>query len=172
VIPEGNGPFARTIHERIAWARKVFEIRSVKLAADPETARLSAEFENARMASRLATASAGITSLCALCDREEGGSCCGAGIELKYDGWLLLVNLHLGVWLPERRIRPGGCFFLGENGCMVAARHVLCVNYLCRSVIEKVDPSALLTLREREGREIDFLFRLNERIKRVIRQGG
>jgi len=169
MTPVEDGPFARTITGRIAWARKMFLIYTGHIGADPEAGRLAADFDAARKASRREAASVGITSICSMCDRDGGGSCCGAGIELKYDGWLLLVNLVLGIELPERRPRPGCCFFLGEKGCILAARAVLCINYLCRTVMEKVPSSALLTLRELEGREIELLFRLNERIKQVIR---
>ncbi len=168
MTPEEDGPFARTITGRIEWARKMFCIYHDTLRADGEAGRLAVDFNDARRAARRASDSAGVSALCRMCDREQGGSCCGAGIELKYDGWLLLVNLFLGVELPDRRARPRCCYFLGDEGCILAAREVLCINYLCRNVMEKVPFSEILALRELEGREIEILFRLNERIKRVI----
>jgi hypothetical protein len=168
MTPEEDGPFSRTISRRIAWTRKMFCMHYDTLRADDDTLRLAADFDVAHRATRRAAVQAGIVSLCTICEREQGGSCCGAGIELKYDGWMLLVNLILGVELPEKRARPGSCFFLGEKGCILAAREVLCMNYLCPAVVEKVSFSRILALRELEGREIEILFRLNEKIKRVI----
>ena len=172
LMPGQNGPFARTIEERITWAGNALDSFGPALEADPETVSLAARFGDARRASRREPASADIAARCGLCDREEGGSCCGAGIELNYDGWLLLINLFLGIRLPRRRARPGGCFFLGEDGCVLAARHVLCINYLCRAASEKAAAAALLALRGREGLEIEILFRLNEHIKRVVQSGA
>jgi hypothetical protein len=166
--PEEDGPFSRTITGRIAWARKMFCMYHDTLRVDGETGRLAVYFNEARRAARRAADSAGVSTLCRMCDREQGGSCCGTGIELKYDGWMLLVNLVLGIELPERRARARSCFFLGEKGCILAAREVLCINYLCPTVMENVPFSEILVLREFEGREIEILFRLNERIKRVI----
>jgi len=164
----GEGPFARTIEGRIMWANEIFSLYEDILRADRDTSRLVLDFEAACRATRQASCQVEIASLCTLCDREQGGSCCGAGIELKYDGWMMLVNLLLGIELPENRARPGSCFFLGNEGCILAAREVLCINYLCATVNERVPFSNILALRELEGREIEILFRLNERIKRVI----
>ncbi len=163
-----EGPFARTISGRIAWAGKMFLLHGETLKADQETMCLAADFAAAHKASQREALRAGIVSLCTVCDREEGGSCCGAGIELKYDGWILLVNLLLGIELPKRRERAECCFFLGEKGCILAAREVLCINYLCRKVFRNVPSKALASLRKLEGQEIEVLFRLTEHVKTVI----
>jgi hypothetical protein len=169
MTPQGDGgPFARTIEGRIRWARKFFGLYKDIIRTDSETSSLLVDFEAAYRATRRAADETGIPSLCAACDREQGGSCCGAGIELRYDGWMLLLNLLFGIELPESRARAGSCFFLRDTGCILAAREVLCLNYLCPNVIEKVPFSKIFILREFEGREIEILFRLNERIKRVV----
>ncbi|HDR15536.1 MAG TPA: hypothetical protein ENN79_08695 [Desulfobacteraceae bacterium] len=112
--PEEDGPLARTITGRIEWARKMFRIYHETLRADYETGRLSLAFDGARIEALRVSDSIGVSALCRMCDREQGGSCCGAGIELRYDGWLLLVNILLGIELPQNRARPGSCFFLGK----------------------------------------------------------
>lgn len=104
------------------------------------------------------------------CDRQEGGSCCGAGLEDKYDGILLLINRLAGIAVPGRRQDPGNCFFLGEKGCLLLARHVICVNYLCKKITDRVAHEALIDLREREGEELNTLFQLHERILRLLSQ--
>jgi hypothetical protein len=172
MTPQGDGPFARTVEARIRWARETFSRYKDSLRADGETSSLAVAFNAARRATRRAADLAGIVALCTRCDREQGGSCCGAGIERKYDGWMMLVNLFLGVELPDRRARAGSCYFLGDEGCVLAAREVLCINYLCPTVIEKVPFRTIAALRELEGREIDILFRLNERMKQVIGARG
>ncbi|MBA7644220.1 hypothetical protein ES703_51962 [subsurface metagenome] len=91
---------------------------------------------------------------------------CSMGI--KYDGWLLLINLLLDVRLPKKRHDKESCFFLGEGGCLLKARHVICVNYLCKKITDQIDPHKLNALREKEGVELDILFLLNERLKIVL----
>jgi hypothetical protein len=121
-------------------------------------------------ASRLEMAQTGIAEICRRCDQEEGGSCCGAGIENRYDGWLLLINLLLGVVLPCERGRPDACYFWGDHGCFLMARHILCINYLCKNVTDRSDSKRIAALREKEGAEVNALFILHERIKAVLNQ--
>ncbi len=112
----------------------------------------------------------GVARACRLCDREEGGSCCGAGIEDRYSPELLLINLLLGVTLPESRNYAKSCYFLGERGCILPAREILCVNYLCASLQEIIPPEKLLQLQEVNGSEMELLFLLHNRIRNFIRQ--
>ena len=76
----------------------------------------------------------GITPICRDCEEKEGGSCCGKGLENKYSETLLLINLLLDISLPKTRYDQKSCFFLGNKGCLLAARHVICVNYLCAKI--------------------------------------
>ncbi len=112
----------------------------------------------------------GIVQACAECETLEGGSCCGKGLEDYYDGYLLLINLLLGADLPAQRREPRSCYFLGPMGCVLPARHVLCVNYLCKKATDRIDSQDLALLRELEGVELETLFRLHERVKKVIKE--
>ena len=103
--------------------------------------------------------------------QNEGGSCCGYGLENRYDGWLLLINLFMDVELPKTRRDPKSCFFLGEKGCLLEVRHVICINYICKKISRQIEPSKISVLREQEGLEINFVFLLHEQIKRVLRDG-
>ena len=107
---------------------------------------------------------------CLSCEVDDGGSCCGAGLEDKYDGVLLLLNLLLGVRLPRKRFESRSCYFLGEKGCLLLARHVICVNYLCRRITERVDPQRIASLRTKEGAELELLFHLYEGIRKLMKK--
>ena len=124
--------------------------------------------EDAIQASHKEMGETGILDICTDCEKNEGGSCCGAGLENKYDGRLLLINLLLDVRLPRKRHDKESCFFLGEGGCLLKARHVICVNYLCKKITDQIDPHQLNALREKEGIELEILFLLNERLKTVL----
>ena len=110
----------------------------------------------------------GLISLCRDCEEKEGGSCCGKGLENKYSETLLLINLLLGISLPKTRYDQKSCFFLGNKGCLLAARHVICVNYLCAKINNSISPDRILLLREKEGIELNLLFLINERVKKLL----
>jgi len=156
------------IEEKIAWARTWEEKFGKALLEESRITDLLRRLKAATDASRLEMVKTGVAEVCRRCDQEEGGSCCGVGIENRYDGWLLLINLLLGVILPSQRARPDACYFWGDQGCVLMARHILCINYLCKNVTDQIDPSRIATLREKEGAEADALFLLHERIKAVL----
>jgi len=158
------------IQKKIAWARSHCESFGKALLGDQEIAGLLDNLKEAVAASRREMAQTGIVEICRRCDREEGGSCCGAGIENRYDACLLLINCLLGVHLPEERRQSDSCFFSVENGCLLMARHIICINYLCKNVTDQVDPCRIATVREKEGEEVNALFVLHERIKTVLKQ--
>jgi hypothetical protein len=158
------------IEEKIAWARCRYERFGEALLRDQEIAGLLGKVREAAAASRKEMARSGIMEICRQCDREEGGSCCGAGIENRYDAWLLLINRLLGVHLPKERCRPDACYLSGENGCLLVARHIICINYLCKRVTDQIDPHGIAALREKEGAEVMALFILHERIKTVLKK--
>jgi hypothetical protein len=113
-------------------------------------------------------AEVGIVAECRRCEEEEGGSCCGSGIENRYDLELLLINLLLGASLAEHADRAKSCRFLGERGCTLVARHVLCVNYLCARLRETLSPGQLSLLQDSSGEELETEFFLHEAIKRFL----
>jgi len=135
---------------------------------DERIGALLREMKEAAAASSRIVARVGVSEVCTRCDREEGGSCCGAGIELRYSAVLLLINLLLGTRPPTRRQFSDGCFFLGEHGCTLSARHVLCVNYLCSRIQRMLSAEELGRLQETTGREMDVLFALHETLKKKM----
>jgi hypothetical protein len=156
------------VEEKIAWARSVYKRYQHQLYKDQHVAHLLGQLENAVSESRKAMARARIIDACKQCEEAEGGSCCAAGLERKYDGWLILINLLLGARLPKTKYGDESCFFLGPDGCTLKSRHVMCVNYLCKKITDRVDSQKIRALREKEGRELDTLFRLHEQIKRCL----
>ncbi|MCJ7594054.1 MAG: hypothetical protein MUO52_04685 [Desulfobacterales bacterium] len=161
-------PLESPIEEKIAWAEACCRRFGDQLLRDEGVYPLLNELWAAIEASRNKMSETGIVETCKDCEEREGGSCCGAGLENKYSGTLLLINLFLGVSLPERAYDGSSCFFLTQNGCALMARHVICVNYLCKKAGERVHPRDIAALREFEGVELQLLFHLNERIKRVL----
>jgi len=162
-------PLTGSVEEKVAWARAGHLSWGEFLREDGDVSRLLPRLRREIEHSRKAMWEGGVTLACRACEEMEGGSCCGAGIERKYDGYLLLINLMLGAELPEERLEPKSCFFLGAEGCCLKARHVICINYLCKKITDQVEPKGLSLLREAEGAELFTLFQLHERIKKLIR---
>ena len=165
----GEIPLSGCIEEKIAWAEYYFKNYRGQILEDKTIVEYLDRLKNAIQASHKEMGKAGIPDICEECDKNEGGSCCGAGLENKYDGWLLLINLLLKLRLPKERHDTESCFFLGEGGCFLKARHVICINYLCKKITDQIEPHKLNALREKEGIELDILFLLHERLKQVLR---
>jgi hypothetical protein len=90
-------------------------------------------------------------------------------VEDKYDRILLLINLLLGIQLSKQRIHRSSCLFLGPDGCLLMDRQVICINYLCKKIENRIKPSKITALRAKEGVELEYLFLLNERIKEQLK---
>lgn len=161
-------PLASPIGDKIAWVQKCIEERGALLIRDPVVDGLLSRLEKLSLATREELARVGIMQECRVCEEEQGGSCCGAGIENRYEGIMLLINALMGVKLPRSRPSPESCYFLGGNGCLLRARHVLCVNYLCDRVTGSHTPSELAALRDMEGEELDLILLLYDRIGKIL----
>ncbi len=170
MILEDSVSINRPIAERVLWAESFFREYGTLFFENEKITALLRTFRAATEEATRTMDGIGVVDLCRKCDLEEGGSCCGRGLENKYDGWLLLINRLLQVSLPLARQQPEGCLFLGEEGCLLKARHVICINYMCRKITENIQPAALGTLREMEGREIDTLFILKEAVKGLVKE--
>ena len=163
-------PLSAPVEQKITWAQDCYQAFQDKLHQNRTISDLTDRLERAISISGENMVKSGIARLCRECDRDEGGSCCGAGLENRYDGWILLINLLLEARLPQYRSDPKSCFFLGKAGCRLKARHVICVNYVCKKITDQIDPGPLAVLREKEGEELEILFLLHEEVKKALRQ--
>jgi len=161
-----------TIDEKVNAAQDLFKVWGEELLGD---AKLRSQIEALHQrvsASGDVNLKLGVFAACKHCDEEEGGSCCGAGIENRYSPYLLLINLLLGGALPVERCYPNGCYFLGRGGCSLMARHILCINYLCTRIQKLLSHNDLLTLQAVTGDEMETVFLLHEAVKLFIRRGS
>lgn len=156
------------IEREIRHAQRLYDDSALWLLQDERTYNLLDSLKKCINASSTKLKETGISDICRRCDREEGGSCCGAGLENRFDRWLLLINLLMGVEVPRKPHDPQSCRFLGKTGCLLMAREVICVNYLCRSITERIYPEEIRALQEKEGNELNTLFLLKEHIKNLL----
>jgi len=111
---------------------------------------------------------AGIVKECADCAVNGDGTCCGKRTGYKYDSVLLLINLLLGRSLPFQSQDPNSCYFLTPEGCVLRARHVICVNFICPRLRKNIQHEMLVQVQEVAGEELDTLFLVEEYIKKKI----
>jgi hypothetical protein len=156
-----NPAFDEPIAVKIAWAEARYREHAPRLRTDSEVAGLLQTLRERVCESHQARVEAGIAEMCATCERDRGSSCCGADLEDRHDGVILLINLLLGATLPGEARGPRDCLFLGENGCRLIVKDVLCVNFLCKSVTETIPPEKIEVMREREGKELETFFSLH-----------
>ncbi len=156
------------IEARISWADVCFERYARLLLEDRIISDLLQRTKQAIENSHAEMLETGIIHICRECETDEGGSCCGAGLENRYTGLLLLINRLMGVCLPKKRKDAESCYFLGDRGCLLYCREVICINYVCKKITDRIDPSKLSALREKEGEEIALVFRLSEQVKKTI----
>lgn len=162
------------IQEKIRMAHNLFARWGKALREDRRIEALLEQLEQALESSRRTMVDLQVVAACTHCDEEEGKSCCGQGrgFEEKFDPCLLLMNLLLGVSLPEGPARPDGCYFLTRTGCCLKVRLFLCVDFLCPAILDRLSREGLARLQTVSGNELTAGFLVCDAIKRVMRENG
>ncbi len=153
------------IEEKIAQASDIHDRWGALICEDKTIMHLLNDYRQAVNNSWETMRHVGIVRECTACAVEDGGSCCGKGIEDKFDVVLLLINLLMGRRLPKVRFFSDGCWFLGEKGCTIIARHVICVNYLCKRLYRNIALDQIQKVQWAMAQETDLSFLLEESIK-------
>ena len=162
------------IQEKIRMAHDLFARWGTALREDRRIETLLEQLEQDLESSRQTMVDLEVVAACTDCDQEEGKSCCaqGRGFEEKYDPYLLVMNLFLGVSLPEHHARLDGCYFLTRTGCCLKVRLFLCVDFLCPAIRNRLPHKELLRLQTVSGHELTTGFLVYDAIKRAIRRNG
>lgn len=168
MTPCSESIYCTPIEEKIRMAHGLYAKWGSSLCQDPRVGSLMLVLRQKIAASQKAMFDVGVAAACRKCDEQEGGSCCGRGIEDKYNPTLLLINLLFEQPLPEQRHTINSCYFLGERGCSLKARHVICVNYLCSRIQRTIPLHDIIALQIANGEELDAVFLLHEAIKKFI----
>lgn len=100
-----------TSNENMKVAQCLFARWGKELLADSRIHGLLEALREKVEASGRVARELGLVAACKHCEEEEGGSCCGAGIEDHYTPHLLLINLLLGRTLPPTAASPTAAIF-------------------------------------------------------------
>jgi len=157
-----------SIQEKIRIAEEIHSRWGRTLRANARIAQLISTLQQKLARSQEAMLACGLVEMCRICEEEDGGSCCGKGIEDKFCPTLLLINLLMGQPLPVKPLRNDSCYFLGPQGCRLLVRQVICVNYVCQRVQQQMPKDHLIRLQTVIGEELDTVFMLQEAIKRIV----
>ena len=158
------------IQDKIKLAQNLYHSWKHALRKQSHIHSLLLELDTCLRVSRKSMWELKIVEICKYCDEQEGGSCCGTGMENKFDTFLLLVNLLLGVSLPEHHLRTESCYLLTDEGCVLKVRLVLCVDFLCDKILNRLSVEELRSLQKISGEELIAGFRLYDAVKKFLRQ--
>ncbi len=136
---------------------------------DDEITGLMRELDTSIEEAEKVRKSTGLAKECEDCAK-GGGGCCGKGMEGYYGIEIILINLLMGVKLDQPEYREDSCYFLGEDGCILMAREVICVNFLCERIYSGIPLRNIILFQEVSGIALQKLFYLEERIKKFLRR--
>ncbi len=105
---------------------------------------------------------------CAICGNSPKGSCCAPEVALWYDLETIVINILMGCKIPPSPYKRDHCFFLGEKGCLLKARHYYCVTFLCPPLANKLSPQEKGDLYKVIGREIGEGSRLIAMVSKYV----
>jgi len=131
MMPEYRDIEKPFIESEICRARDLYKRHGRAIRADRILGRMLTIYYAAASSTRETMDKTGMIRACSACARKGNGSCCFRDVENWYDFVLLLINLLLGCEIPFSREAEDNCFFLGQNGCKLLAKHSFCLNYLC-----------------------------------------
>jgi hypothetical protein len=158
------------IEDRIVRAERLYSAFGNALLKDARIRKLLSKLDSAIKATREYMLEIGVVDVCRECAL-QGNVCCKKWVENEYDEVILLINRLMGVNLPKKRFKPDCCFFLSPNGCVLKAREVICVEFLCEKILKRIGNKEI-QLRAIAGEELETLFILQEIVKKAIEGGG
>ncbi len=160
------------ITQSIYSAKNLFKIHGDTLLSDLNLAKMLSLLESKINISREEMIKSGIVNECASCSLQRAETCCTFRTGFKCDTTLLLINMLMNVPLPEFPFYPELCHFLTEKGCCLKARPVICINYTCSILREKIPFKKLIRVQEITGKEMDLVFKIENYIKQILRKRG
>jgi hypothetical protein len=156
------------LDQKLRRILEIWDVYHLRLKRDKLLAHLLRDYLDAFAAAEKVHQETGLSSYCARCGREGRSSCCGEDMEFRCEDVLLLANLLAGVSFPDKRYSPKGCYFLGQEGCLLLVRPLICRNFICPELATHLGKTKLKQIQQALGPEAEALFRLCERLRRLV----
>ena len=144
----------RDVSHYISQAKEVYAALGREILAQPDLADRLAEFREQINATNRLFKQLDVAADCAACCEREKGPCCFDGAQGWYDLRLLLLNLLLGVDVPDGPELVDDCWFNSPTGCKLLAKDSICLNFFCPEIQERLSEAEVLSLRQQVGREL------------------
>ena len=149
----------------IALARSLYQQHGEDLLNDKTLSEMLLQFDTNIGATQDEMTAIGMADECSDCALHGEGTCCSERTGHKCDITLLLLNLLLGRSLPGKSQSHDQCYFLTSRGCVLRARPMICVNFVCQRLRENIPHDVIVHLQQTAGAEMDILFRVETYIK-------
>ena len=160
--------FFYNIAEQTQKANELYSLYGSDILLDKKCSSLLEELKDAIEDSWKIMKEMGVVATCSDCADEKPGGCCHFGIETCYTNMNILMNLLLGVKIPEQRKLENNCLFVSENGCLLKARFKTCIHHLCPGITNSLSEYDLFRLRATTGYEIKLGLQTESAIRDFI----
>lgn len=144
----------RDVSQEISQAKEVYAALGGQILEQAELVNLLAKFKEQIDGTNRLFKEMEVDADCAACCDREKGPCCFDGAQGWYDLRLLLINLLLGVEVPNRPELLDDCWFNSPTGCKLLAKDSICLNFFCPDIQTRLSEADLLALRQQVGREL------------------
>ena len=144
----------RDVSREISQAKQVYADLGAEILDQAELAELLAKFKDQILGTNRLFQELDVSADCAACCDREKGPCCFDGAQGWYDLRLLLINLLLGVEVPDSPELVDDCWFNSPTGCKLLAKDSICLNFFCPDIQARLSDADLLALRQQVGREL------------------
>lgn len=162
--------FFHNIAEQIQRAKEHYSLYGRDILQDERCSSLLKELNIAVEDSWKLMKELGVIDICSACAYEKPGGCCHYGIETCYTDMIILMNLLLGVKVPEQRTLDNNCLFVNENGCQLKARFKTCIHHLCPKIFNHLGEYAIFRLRALTAYEIRIGLQTESAVRDWIRE--
>ena len=170
--PSGRGKAAHTEHqfvrEEIQAAREAFRSYGAELAMDGRIKGLLVSYLAEVELSWELLDEMEVVPICGECAADDPGGCCSATAGTWQNRRILLINLLMGVELPDEPFEQAACFFVGPKGCLLKAREAFCINFFCPLLEERMDPADLSHFLRQAGKEVYLGVELEKALLAVL----
>jgi len=141
-------------------AQRLLQDYGQEILADARLAGLLRAYQEAIAQTNRLTAELGVEQLCLACAARDA-VCCFAGVENRYDQYLLLINLLIKGCLPLGAELVDSCFFCGPRGCRLTAKNSFCLNFFCPEICQALGEENMARLLRHVGRELGAQWELD-----------
>ena len=158
------------IEEEIKKAKALYSMYGEDILLDNKCSSLLEELNTSVEDSWKLMKELGVVDTCSACADKKAGGCCHFGIETCYPDMILLMNLLLGIAIPEQRKLENNCLFVGEHGCLIKVRFKTCIHHLCPEIKKSLKEHDMFRLRALASYEIKLGVRTESAIREWTRE--